>query len=629
MRLRLSLPPIFACEDIGHLQELALDPSDCRRDIVFYDENILGYVVLESSNKDAWQNKVIRLVVSSPLESGSSNALDEDADVEVSGAHNSSPYALCEASLTDSDVVLRDFERGDRVYTMWKFLLNLKYPNFKLPLPLLSIDCFFESVVSIDEAKSTSSENKTLPDYMPVSGANLLSELRLGDHDALKVPTSLLKVAAKSVIDTNATPESPSKKVGLGIILPLLTTAPAPEVICESIQIPVLISLGLKLRSAKPTRKGSDLLTSVTIEASDELSQATEHGGMDENYFFKVLSLDLLMRNGTATSIPAHDLALPSKICANETFTLTYQLTSNDAMMGSQSNLFKRVTIVLKSQLMKRTDDGHIPISGEITTDWAPYVDFGIQPPPINSALKQHATASQSANTFAPTSPRKTAMMMRTLKQKNIQVGASDSPRLLPAARNSTSTLKTYGANYNSKAVKFMPIAPSSSSVTVNLATGNNSVISGLKISFLGKFNIALGTTVEWVILATNTSNTMIDATLIMSDTSSNRHVATLPNSSQVSAATPKHSNEETIDILYSRAQLNNAYQSEKTSPSGILVLDNDLRIGPLEPRQVCERTLRLAGVTPGIFNLRGLKVIDTHRGSGVDFGKLVEVFVI
>lgn len=630
MKLRLSLPPIVPCEDIAFLQELALNPVSYGRDVVLYDENIQGYAVLESSDSHAWQRKVIRLVISSPSESVPEKAFDEDADAQVPGANKLTPYALYETSLTDSDVVLRDFERDDKVYTIWKFLLTLKYPNMKLLLPFIAIDCFLENIVPGDEAKPISSGDNILPDYMPVSEANLLSELRLSDQGVLKVPASLLKESKNPVVQTEPTPASPSKNVGLGIILPPPeASAEEPEAVRASLRVPVLVSLGLKLRSAKPTRKGTDLLTSVTVEASDELCQTIKECGLDDSYFFCILNLDMPIRNGVASRILADDLTLPMRFDVNDVFSLTYRLTSNDLMIGAQSNPFKKVTIILKSQLMRRVNNKDIPISGEITTEWAPYVDFGIQPPPINSALKKYATGSQSVNTLAPTSPRNSAITMRNKKQKNIQAGGYDSPRLLPSASHSTPNFQGNGTGFHLKAAKFMPMAPTSSSVTVNLATGNNSVISGLKISFMGKFNITLGDTVEWVVLATNTSNNIIDATLIISDVSEFRNSSKLYNPPQVSSAIPKRSSEETTDSLYSRAQLNNAYQAEKTITSGVLVLDNDLRLGPLEPRQVCERTLRLAGITKGIFSLRGLKVIDTHRGSGVDFGKLVQVFVI
>ena len=58
------------------------------------------------------------------------------------------------------------------------------------------------------------------------------------------------------------------------------------------------------------------------------------------------------------------------------------------------------------------------------------------------------------------------------------------------------------------------------------------------------------------------------------------------------------------------------------------LILNNDIRMGPLDPNAVFETEIQLI-VSKGIFNLDGVKVFDMNSGDGIDFGKLVEVFVI
>lgn len=59
------------------------------------------------------------------------------------------------------------------------------------------------------------------------------------------------------------------------------------------------------------------------------------------------------------------------------------------------------------------------------------------------------------------------------------------------------------------------------------------------------------------------------------------------------------------------------------------MILNNDIRIGPLDPNTVFETEIQLVGISKGIFNLDGVKVFDINSGDGLDFGKLLEVFVV
>ena len=58
-------------------------------------------------------------------------------------------------------------------------------------------------------------------------------------------------------------------------------------------------------------------------------------------------------------------------------------------------------------------------------------------------------------------------------------------------------------------------------------------------------------------------------------------------------------------------------------------MLTNDVRLGPIEPNAVYESEVDIIGISKGVFNLQGLKIFDIASGDGIDFGKLMEVFVI
>jgi hypothetical protein len=81
--------------------------------------------------------------------------------------------------------------------------------------------------------------------------------------------------------------------------------------------------------------------------------------------------------------------------------------------------------------------------------------------------------------------------------------------------------------------------------------------------------------------------------------------------------------------IVYHPVHAQSLYNLLKVPKSRVIILDNDIRLGPLEPNSVYETELRLIGVARGVSNLDGIKVFDTNTGDGLDFGKLVELFVV
>ena len=81
--------------------------------------------------------------------------------------------------------------------------------------------------------------------------------------------------------------------------------------------------------------------------------------------------------------------------------------------------------------------------------------------------------------------------------------------------------------------------------------------------------------------------------------------------------------------MVYSKKELNALYDRNKPRNTGVFVLNNDLRFGPLEPNCVFETRLQLIGVHRGMYHLDGIKIFDVVSGEGLDFGKLVEVFVV
>ncbi|CAN3372760.1 hypothetical protein DIURU_004751 [Diutina rugosa] len=143
--------------------------------------------------------------------------------------------------------------------------------------------------------------------------------------------------------------------------------------------------------------------------------------------------------------------------------------------------------------------------------------------------------------------------------------------------------------------------------VTVNLSVNN--ILSGLRLTFNGRPTIEMGDVAVWRLQAVNNSPNRITLSLLVQ---------------QKQFSLPVGADPEACD----NTQLSLAYQAPKPQ-TGVVVLDNGLRIGPLDPNSVYDTDIRLFGVSRGIHNLEGVKIFDVHSGEGLDFGKLVEVYVV
>lgn len=145
------------------------------------------------------------------------------------------------------------------------------------------------------------------------------------------------------------------------------------------------------------------------------------------------------------------------------------------------------------------------------------------------------------------------------------------------------------------------------SNVTVNL---NNSNLYGLKLSFIGKLTIETGEIVHWKVQAINQSFSRLNLSIILNKSDKKR----FPNSE--------------LMLTYPNVVNYQNYSNLKGDNYGVVVLDNDIRL-LLEGNSVVETEIKLLGISKGIHNLNGLNVYDLSSGDCIDFGKLVEVFVV
>lgn len=209
--------------------------------------------------------------------------------------------------------------------------------------------------------------------------------------------------------------------------------------------------------------------------------------------------------------------------------------------------------------------------SNLIETIWSPFVDFNLVAPPISSSLK---TTNHNKKKTIPSSHTK----------------AASSPLLLSAIKRPTV----------------------SSSITVNLANANSNSLLGLKLTFIGQLCIEVGQVVRWKIQAINNSSTQFNISMVIQN---NNFMTSVPTQRPMTPV--------------AKLQVYGAYRSIQSNKNGVLVLDNDVRIGPMAPNTVFETEISIMGVYRGIHSLEGLNVFEIGTGDGLEFGKLVEVIVV
>lgn len=630
MSLAIVLPRTSASpatdspEDLGpfikHLQD---SPA---RKIIFFDESLVGYVVHASESKtDA---STVYLNVSILPGDASDGAEREYTTDDDSFAAN---FSIASTTLDASSIViLGHYAPESTYYTAWKFELPITYPRKKFSDPKIRLSCFFGA----DSDDSVTSESPTvtetvLPDLTPGHHRDLFLELNGLVVDEGNREFHLSSAFLERHLSEETIVESPLESHH--------ETTSSSEALKATLTLPVTVSLVIKLKSTKPAGRNNVLLATLNIESSEELSRIFQHYGSSQDYYFNILGLSMDFKFGTIHEFLAQDF--PIRYRSMDSINLTYKLVNNEvvdkeAAEGGQSSKPININLILQVQRRILDSGAFENVSSIITTNWLPYLDFSINAPPINNSLKlspflQSQTTLQQQQPTLLSRPvlavntRKLAVMNNVYKLKAAQRGSS------AAAPASVSLPAVSSFSPASRIASY-----SSSSVTVNLATNNNSTLSGLKLTFKGKLSIRLGEIVSWKLQAINNSSTnKLNLSLIVQDpmTFSQAYGAGPgPGNNSSSNLLGGSGVENPTDVLvYSGMQLLQLYNGLKLATSGVIILNNDIRIGPIEANSVFETEIKLIGIAKGIFNLDGIKIFDIGSGGGIDFGKLVEVFVV
>lgn len=569
------------------------------REFLFFDELVTGFVVFKCSDETIRDNAKIQLDVS--VANAELLSYDnEDAERENEGSN----VSIMNWTLDETDVISKKYHDKEHC-TIWKFTCPIVYPKRKLNKPNVLLSCYVHREVSEESPKKEKgAQNDFLVDFEPIHGANILDELSLLVSSTRQQHTSFKQPSAQRKVNETQTTRSPTVFSSYNMHIPLLTC------------------LDIKLKSTKPAGRNNVMLATLGLELSEELLTTYQN---TFPYFLSIKELQISLTEGEVKN-QDHVKTFPIDFKLRDSLSLTYKL-SIDKILDSKNldrnigvNLYiKAINLRIVIQLRKVVVEGgsysSVPVSSDIIMNWSPSLDFSLSAPPINNCLKTTSTNSPSLSQVNYQSlkvPRKPNFY----KTKNALSGS-----LLAGSPALTSTNLTQP----SKKLGFPPLK-SASSVMVNLTTGNSSTLSGLKLTFQGKLTLKLGEITTWRLQAINNSTYRLNLSLLAQNSSNSNSQKAFNAYASAANSTDKIQDKFTI---YNRSLLFNAYQSMKAKMSGVLTLDNDIRIGPIDPGNVYETTIRLIGISPGIYNLDGIKLFDVGSGDGLDFGKLVEVFVV
>ncbi|KGQ91792.1 hypothetical protein MEO_00517 [Candida albicans P94015] len=549
------------------------------RDIVFFDESVSGYVVHEGSLDQETgfvQCEVAILQLNNVEEKDPLNYVNSENKISLTLGKEELVY--------DNDLI-----------QIWKFEIPVTYPRKRLNNPKLCISCSLvnennETLVVENESFS----EETLANYVPCMKRNLLAEL---DHQIDFIDTSNDVLETGITVQENSIIDKPNVRA--------------------FISVPVTISLVIKLKSTKPAGRNGMLLATLNIESSEEFTKIANN----KDYHFDIMDMEVDFKSGSVQPINS---IIPIRIQHTDSVNLAYKF-NNYEMDFKETTSSRPININLTLRVQRVVNGEFRNVSSIIQTEWSPYLDFGLIAPPINNALKTtiNAMQSQSQPTIPINNIRHKALMSNLYKLKG-------------ASLSNTNNITSSTTNLRRNRVSLANPSGCTSSVTVNLTMGNNSSLTGLRLTFVGKLDIKLGEVVNWKIQAINNSMSRLNLSLLVQNP-----INFNPVYSGTNITTNNFSSSNLLNnnggirnndvIIYNRVQLYSLYNSLKVNGDGegILILNNDIRMGPLDPNAVFETEIQLIGVSKGIFNLDGVKVFDMNSGDGIDFGKLVEVFVI
>lgn len=629
----------LALEDSDHLHHALISAEP--RTVLFHGEKYTGYVLHTSEETDKPVPDTINLKVSL--------IPDLESDVHPSNTQTETQPKL-------PQVVHRGVSETSgqtQPITVWEFDSVVGSPHFGTSGRVVIAASFQTrpieqelALLSIRERAKQSLESSTSLD-LNLPAENLLEELNNGNAKPFKAPVTL----PSSLVARKSRSSRIFSQRRVSDVLPEEPAPPACGVESARVYLSTCIPLHMKLRSTKAGGRSDQLLTTLQIEASEQMFAFAETN-KNYDYSIRLLAVDVGFQFGTSTQLG--NLRFPQLLALNEMLKVTYKLVSFDSVADKDpAAMSKPFNIKLTAQVERKDKLGGetILLGNKVSTSWAPILEFGASAPPLNSQLKsQLAQPLRSKKQlsklpqFSITPAKKSVAINSVVSVNNVaalgspyasgrspfQKAASPSALrpLLPSISSPALPSQRGSAAKRKFSRNVAPFPDLPLNMTINLSNWS-ATLSGLRLTFGGPQCVTLRQAISWRVQAINNTGRVLRLSLLYSPTKHHvggTHYAQYSNSSHSILSTEKKAPQPFQAM--SRLQIYSKYMDLRSSVPGVIVLSNEVSMGVLDHNQVGEAEFEFVGVTKGVFNLDGLRICESQSGDVIEIGKLLEVFV-
>lgn len=399
------------------------------------------------------------------------------------------------------------------------------------------------------------------------------------------------------------------------------------------ITLPTLLPLLMRLRLTRLGMRSSSLFSTLSIEATGDMAVLEKESSAGK-YQVRILEISAEFLGGKLADVGHVDfpMALGVHDVVNRTFKLEL-----DAKEAGNEKSSRPLQLAFKYQVEFLLGQDFVPISSVVHSEWTPLLDFA--PPQQHASVKSGTISSQLQSQHQGTlSGGKVDLSKKSLPLLKSSVSLKpplalkrmSSPILGRPFSAESSPILPQGA-FGRRPMKSTPVLQSSAQAfTINVPASTSSSISGLQLTFEGLQCVKFGKIVTWKVQAINHSQRTLNLTIIVRNRKKSM-VATDSSTNLLmnSSTNIVHRDSPDDNLIATRVQRYNQYNGVKPNLGNVVMLTNDVRMGPIEPLQVFETEIQFLPSSHGVSNLNGLSLFDVYTGDGVEFGRMIELFVI
>lgn len=548
--------------------------SELDRESVFYDEELRVIAQLTTpSSKPLTDSVVDRIRIS--------------VEVNIAGYVTESGGTLLErAYLIHSLLVGRNnLSHRGRTQLQWTVSFPVKHPRTRLQSPRLVMDAAVSltetaSRNSTTNAATTTAIDSTSPNHSRQSSihqfSNDLTPIQQADWFGPLIADSLSKVDLKQ--------HKRFQHSGYGITHVSRSPATTDLQVAAHKQLTVFPAVNLRLRCTKSQGNygNEKFLTTLEVTASERAKY---------NVIVTGVKIDILDGSVVPIGLPE----FPFHVHPVDSYHLSYQLSNTPNSLPSQTTFTSTtVTSTNTSQMIPMTTTPNMrPVfikvfstpqvypddpanNPQVVTKWDTVIDFDIQPIPTELLNQQRGPVTA----IDP-------------QQPGIAPG---SVRRLVKLNRSTASLSS---NNRQNARHPQPL--------------------GVTISFDGPNRVRAGETFKWKVFAINNSSSVRNLSLYF-QAKEQQSPGRIDQSPRRLSGSEAGGQSVVVDLK----ALKRMAAAVSLGDEGIMSLQNDIRIGPLQPQACFETEIALLALKAGDHTIEEVTVVDLVTGDGYDCGGLI-----